>query len=306
MTNDPSNRTSPLAIAVIGVGKIGSTFAYQLARAGHHVTAVARPGSKRLEQLRMESAVVTNKGDRAPVSVADALDEETPYDLIVVTTLAHQVDALLPALRRSKSKSVLFMFNVFDPERLAIAVGTERAAFGMPMVVASLEPHGRLRPMISTRRKTLLGDRRWADLFESSGIPSIHELHMPDWLRSHVPVCVCLEAVSIAGKRRGSGATWAEAVTVARGFKAMYVAIRALGHPVIPRAKAAASSSPAGVVASMLWVASRISFVRNAMANGLDECRSLVDDILVASAASPSAVPATVVASIKRMMPHPN
>ena len=46
---------SPLRIAIIGIGGIGSTFAFQLVRAGHHeVTAVARPGSRRLEQLKRD------------------------------------------------------------------------------------------------------------------------------------------------------------------------------------------------------------------------------------------------------------
>ena len=47
--------SSPLNVAVVGVGRIGSTFAFRLARAGHDVTAVARPGSSRLDQLRSQS-----------------------------------------------------------------------------------------------------------------------------------------------------------------------------------------------------------------------------------------------------------
>lgn len=42
--------SSPLRIVVLGAGKIGSAFAFQLARTGHHdVTVVARPGSVRLQ-----------------------------------------------------------------------------------------------------------------------------------------------------------------------------------------------------------------------------------------------------------------
>ena len=103
---------SPLSI---GVGGIGSTFAFHLARAGHAVTVVARPGSVRLEQLRRDKGVVTKDGVRPGMRVAAELDEQTPYDLVVATTLAHQVDAVLPALQRSKARSVQFMFNTFDP-----------------------------------------------------------------------------------------------------------------------------------------------------------------------------------------------
>lgn len=58
--------------------------------------------------------------------VADALDEQTSYDLVIVTLLAHRVDAVLPALRRSGAKRIQFMFNTFDPERLQDAVGSDR------------------------------------------------------------------------------------------------------------------------------------------------------------------------------------
>ena len=80
---------SPLRIAVLGVGNIGSTFAFQLARVGgHDVTVVARPGSRRLEQLRRDGAIVDVQGVRASVHVTDALDEQTPFDLVVVMVAA--------------------------------------------------------------------------------------------------------------------------------------------------------------------------------------------------------------------------
>ena len=115
-----------LQIAVLGAGKIGSAFAFQLARqGGHDVTVIARPGSERLRQLERDQAIVDVDGDRASVRVADALDETTPYDLLIVTLLAHQTDALLPALARSRAGCVQFMFNTFRPERLQEAIGPE-------------------------------------------------------------------------------------------------------------------------------------------------------------------------------------
>ncbi|PCC74935.1 2-dehydropantoate 2-reductase [Nannocystis exedens] len=98
-----------MKIAVIGPGGIGSTFASQLARAGHEVTVVAR--TKRLAQLQRDGAIVTAKGERAAVQVSAALDPSVAYELVLVTVLASQVDAVLPALRASAAKSVMFMFN---------------------------------------------------------------------------------------------------------------------------------------------------------------------------------------------------
>jgi 2-dehydropantoate 2-reductase len=98
-TSSPS-----LRIAVMGAGNIGSLFAYQFARVGgHDVTVVARPGSARLTQLQRDAAVVKVNGDRANVRVSDALDEATAYDLVIVTLLAHQVNAVLPALKQDRN-----------------------------------------------------------------------------------------------------------------------------------------------------------------------------------------------------------
>src|SRR6478609_1911500 len=101
-----------MQIAIVGTGAIGSTFAYQLARAGHAVTVIAR--GARLEQLERDGAVVLASGERAAVQVSCALDVRTAYDLVLVTVLAPQVAAVLPALRASAARTVMFMFNTFE------------------------------------------------------------------------------------------------------------------------------------------------------------------------------------------------
>ncbi|WP_159014484.1 hypothetical protein [Acidisoma sp. S159] len=83
------------------------------------------------------------KGERAPVSVSDGLEETIPHDLVIVTLLAHQTNAVLPNLQRSAATCIQFMGKRFDPERLQAAVGAERCAFGMPFVEAILNSEGR-------------------------------------------------------------------------------------------------------------------------------------------------------------------
>ncbi|WP_421363141.1 ketopantoate reductase family protein [Agrobacterium rosae] len=71
--------SGPLRIAVIGVGGIGSTFAFHLAsRGGHEVMVIARPGSDRLGQLLADSGIVSTKGEHVAVGVSDKLDEISP------------------------------------------------------------------------------------------------------------------------------------------------------------------------------------------------------------------------------------
>lgn len=280
---EPLSTRKPLSIAVIGLGGIGSAFAHRLALAGHEVTAVARPGSRRLQQLQRDRGVVPRLGERAEMKVADGLDEHTAYDLVIVTTLAHQVDSLLPALERSRARCIHFMFNTFDPERLRDTVGGDRCTFGMPFIMASLDGDGTLSATVTASRKTLHSDQRWVDLFVEAGVPSAFESKMLLWLRCHVPLCVAMESISVAGQRRGSGASWTEAVAVARGVRGGFAIIKGLRFPLYPPAKAALNASPTVLVASMLWLVSRVASFRDLLATGLNECRALVDVLATAA-----------------------
>ena len=282
-----------LSIAVVGVGNIGSTFAYRLAHAGHDVTAVARPGSPRLQQLRRDGGVVLTTGDRAEVRVADAVDEQADYDLVVVTLLAHQVDAVLPALQRSRARCVQFMFVTFDPERLRDAVGVDRCSFGMPFVMAMLDGDGKLKATIG-RQKTLHGDPRWVAVFAAAGLPSALEPDMPLWLRCHVPLTVAFEGIAVAAQRRGGGASWAQAMAAARGVRGGLAIVQGLGYRLYPRSKAVIGSLPLPGIALPLWLVSRVPSFRDLLATGLPECQALVDALTAAAAGARPAVPAAV------------
>ncbi len=292
----------PLRIAVLGAGKIGSTFASQLARiGGHDVTVIARPGSARLQQLERDSAIIDVKGERSNVRVTSMLDEQMPYDLVIVTLLAHQTEALLPALQRSAAKCIQFMFNTFHPERLQDAIGIERCSFGMPFVQAVLDGNGRLKATIGAAgQKTIMSRQRWVDAFNAAGLPAVLEPDMPLWLRCHVPLCVAFESVSVAGERRGGGASWGEAMVVARGVRASFTLIKNLGHPLYPTSKRRIAGSPIRVVAAALWSMSRIRSFRQLLATGESECRALIE-ALVASAAL--AKPPVMVSDIQAMKP---
>ena len=292
----------PLRIAVLGAGKIGSTFAFQFTRSGrHHVTVIARQGSARLEQLQRDGAVIDVQGNRADVEVAGSLDEHTPFDLVIVTLLAHQVSAVMPALRGSAARHIQFMFNTFDPEQLQEAVGPERCAFGMPFVQATMDGDGRLKATIGAAgQKTIMNCQRWVDVFNAAGLPAALEPNMPLWLRCHAPLCVAFESVSVAGLRRGGGASWAEALVLGRGVQACFRLIEAQGEPVYPRAKRLLQRSSAVGVAAVLWSMSRIRSFRELLATGKVECSALLD-VMVASAQAEA--PETA-ATIEAMRPQ--
>ena len=170
-----------LRIAVLGAGKIGSTFAFQLARTGgHDVTVIARLGSDRHQQLERHGGIANVNGERAIVEVASTLDEKLAYDLV-----------------------------------------------------------------------------------------------------------------------RGGGASWAEALVLARGVRASFDLISALGYDIYPITKKRIGRSPAPLIAATLWGISRIRSFRELLATGEAECCALVDAMVAASPHAKHAVATSVIQAMK-------
>lgn len=265
-------------IAVLGAGAIGSTFAHQLARAGHEVTVIAR--GQRLAQLERDGAIVVVSGAgretrRTPVTVAARLDEARAYDLVLVTVLATQVDAVLDALARSRAKAVMFMFNTFEPiAPLERAVGSSRFVFGFPGGVFTLLVDGVIDPQI--RRGTTIGDARWADVFTKAGIPSVIERDMHAWLRSHAALVAPLMSMSTVAVARGS-VTFGEARRYAAAMREGFALVRRLGHRLVPSTVALVGVMPRVWVASLLWLASRTKILHDLGRLGATEPRMLID-----------------------------
>lgn len=277
-----------MKIALVGPGGIGSTFAFWLARAGHEVTVVAR--GARLSQLERDGAIVTVAGERAPVQVAAALDPATPWDLVLVTVLASQVDAVLPAVSASAAGTVMFVFNTFESlARLRDAVGPERFAFGFPAILASVDD-GRLASQIVTRGMvTTVTDARQARVFTEAGIPAVVHPDMESWLRTHAALVVPVMIAAGLSHTRGAGVSWTEARELARAMAEGFALVRRLGNTITPAPMPALAALPTPVLASMLWTASRLPAIRKSGAAGPGEPRTLIDAM---SAAAPGQIPA--------------
>lgn len=266
-----------MKIAILGPGGIGSTFAFQLARAGHDVTVIAR--GARLAYLEREQAIVKNTGERAAVRVQGALDPTTEWDLVLVTVLASQVDAVLPALAASAARTILFMFNTFEPlDRLRDAVGRERAAFGFPAILAWLDD-GVLTTRIVTRGPLLtpVSDPAWARVFTAAGVPTVVEPDMQSWLRTHAAFVVPGMIASVRAHERRTGISWSEARALARASDEGFRLVRRLGDAIVPAAMVTYSRVPTAATAALLWTMSRIPSIRRTGAAGPGEPRTLID-----------------------------
>jgi 2-dehydropantoate 2-reductase len=263
-----------MKVAILGPGAIGSTFAWQLSRAGNDVTVIAR--GARLAWLEKERAIVRGDGERADVRVAATLDPATAWDLVLVTVLAPQVKAVLPALRASAARRVMFMFNTFESlEPLRDAVGAGRFSFGFPAGVFTLLVDGRIHPQI--RSGTTVDDEPSAKLFTDAGIPTVVERDMGSWLRSHAALVAPLMSIGVLVHGRGSGITWREAAAQARAFAAGFAIVRAQGNEILPSALAWVARAPHALVTALSWALSRTRALRDLGALGSAEPRMLID-----------------------------
>jgi 2-dehydropantoate 2-reductase len=265
-------------ILIIGAGRIGSTFAFHLALAGHQVTVVAR--GSRLDTLRGDQAIVTGDGRRASVRVAEAFDEAAPHDLVIVTVLESQVDVLLPALARSAARTVLLMFNTFrGTERYRAAIGPARFAFGFPKMTAFLE-NGRLKCRVAgPGLVTTVSSQACAELFRSAGLPADVEQDMDAFLRSHAAFVVPLFVAGLWMWKRKSGLSWAEARRLVDAWVEGFALVRGLGHPLTPRVVAVLSALPGPVSTALLWAFSRSADARHVGEFGPAETRWLIDSM---------------------------
>jgi 2-dehydropantoate 2-reductase len=276
-----------MKIAILGPGAIGSTFAYHLARAGHDVTVIAR--GARLAWLQKERAIVTTTGRRAPVEVSDALDTTVVWDLVLVTVLESQVDAVLPALRQSAAKQVMFMFNTFAPfDRLRDGVGADRFRFGFPAILATLVD-GRLKSQVIPRSAfapqiTIVTDPAWARVFSEAGIDTDLQADMHSWLRTHAAVVVPMMLTFDRAHRRGAGLSWKEAHELALVLAEGLELVHSLGTPLTPSGMAVLGKLPTPAVASLIWALSRNpTMTALGAAQGSGEARTLIDAMVAAA-----------------------
>src|SRR5579871_6745739 len=172
-----------MKIAIIGAGRMGSAFAWYLSRAGHEVTLVAR--GERLARLQQDKAIVSVDGVSAKVEAAAALDTSTSWDGVFVMVLAHQVKPLLPVLKESKAKSIVYLFNTVEALRpLREAVGSERAVFGFPTGF-SLLIDGKLKATFNGPGQEIAVDSAaWAEVFRAAKLKTLLVPDMESFLRT--------------------------------------------------------------------------------------------------------------------------
>ncbi len=152
------------AYGVLGAGGVGGLMAGALARAGHEVTVVVRPGSDQPRQIRVESQVLGNFD--AQVGAVERL--EAPVDVLWVATKAGALaEALEQAPGELVREAVVPLLNGIDHvELLRQTFGADKVAAGTIRVEAEKTAPGRFRQVGGFIVVDLAGPARLRPLLE--------------------------------------------------------------------------------------------------------------------------------------------
>jgi 2-dehydropantoate 2-reductase len=132
--------------AVLGAGGVGGLVGGALAKAGHPVTLLVRPGRRDHYPERLTVESDTLGAFEAPVRVADRLDE--PFDIVWITVKAMALEAALrtvPPERLGNGVAVPLLNGVDHVKQLRGRYGPERVLPGTIRVVAEQLGPGRVR-----------------------------------------------------------------------------------------------------------------------------------------------------------------
>jgi 2-dehydropantoate 2-reductase len=152
-----------MRLAILGAGAIGGYFGGRLVESGEDVTFLVRPERKaRLQAhgLRIESVY----GDATlPVTARTADEVTAPFDAVILTCKAYDLDAAIDAIRPAvgPGTAVLPLLNgLAHIDRLNRELGTEQVLGGLAKIAVNVTPDGVVKH---------LNDWRYITFGEQSG-----------------------------------------------------------------------------------------------------------------------------------------
>ncbi|MEO9147641.1 MAG: 2-dehydropantoate 2-reductase N-terminal domain-containing protein [Ginsengibacter sp.] len=237
-----------MKILIYGAGVIGSIYAAKLFDAKNDITLLAR--GKRFESLQQNGVIIreqlTGKKINARIPLAQQLEANDHYDLIIATVRLDQFESVLPVLKNN-SASPLIMFMLNNPENIQAIVDDlkpKHVIFGFPGAGGTAKEN--LIDFIQIKQqKTTIGEISGVKsetiktiklLFETAGFSVDISDNMQSWLKTHAVFMACVSAAIIKenGDSTQLGGNKKSVKLMVQSIKEGFRALTNLGIPVTP------------------------------------------------------------------------
>lgn len=146
-----------MRVLILGAGAIGGYFGARLIEAGHDVAFLVRPPRAALLAER-GLRVFSGRGNFSrPVQAITRIEPDTPYDLVVVSCKAYDLDSAIASIAPAIGATTLvlpLLNGLRHLDALDAAFGAARVLGGLCHISVTLEAEGAIRQFGSLERLT--------------------------------------------------------------------------------------------------------------------------------------------------------
>lgn len=205
-----------MKILIYGAGIVGTTYGWQLSKAGHEITVLVRPEKK---QIIKEKGICIHCVDFREKEksiehvifkpdVIDSLSVDNNFEYIIVTTNNLHLKEILPTLSKSAGKAhILFFQNIWvdDLNSINEFLSEKQYFFGFPFMVGGGRDTDCINSAISGLKQShtplgeLNGDvservQKIAEAFEEANLKPVIYKQITTWIITHYAVAAGLSA----------------------------------------------------------------------------------------------------------------
>lgn len=204
-----------MKILIYGAGVVGSTYGWQLSKAGHEITVLVRPEKRQFIEKGICIHCTDFRGGQKLIEevvftpdVIDSLSANNNFEYIIVTTNNLHLKEVLPILSQSAGKAhILFFQNMWvnDLEDINGFLSKEQYFFGFPFMAGGGRGTTCIKSAISGLKQshTPLGElngeiservQKIAKAFEEANLKPVIYKQIKTWLITHYAVAAGLSA----------------------------------------------------------------------------------------------------------------
>jgi len=205
-----------MKILIYGAGIVGTTYGWQLSKAGHEITVLVRPEKKQsVKEEGIHIRCTDFRGGQKAIEevvfkpdVTDSLSADNDFEYIIVTTNNLHLKEILPILSKSAGNAhILFFQNMWvdDLNSINEYLSEEQYFFGFPFMAGGGRDTGGIRSAISGLKQshTPLGElngevservQKIAKALENANLKPIIYNQIKIWLITHYAVAAGLSA----------------------------------------------------------------------------------------------------------------